>query len=229
MRDSTTAKRSCRRTIGGCAGAITALAVLFPSARPARATDVTSTPKVAVVGGSLTRQPANAAGHLETQGHFTHDYPSEFNGGTVVMWADPVDPRWVAFDEWLADHPHATHVWWEILFHQTDFVELGYAGLQAAARTVYANLKSHLDGRDVYLSPMFGYLPGSRCKISDAAVAAAQQIVAVLLADYPALRTGPVFDPVPPDQVKPKSCHTNDIGDDVQGAVLNAFFDAALG
>jgi hypothetical protein len=76
---------------------------------------------------------------------------------------------------------------------------------------------------------MFAYLPGSLCETSDAAVAAAQQIVATLLAEHTALRAGPVFDPVPPEQMRPKQCHTNNVGDDVQGTVLNTFFDAALG
>jgi hypothetical protein len=214
------------RRVIGCVGAIAALTIGVPFARPAAAS---TTSTVAVVGGSISRQPANAAGRLDRQGHFTHDYPNTFDGGTIVRWADPADVRWAALDEWLASHPDTTTMWWEVVFHESNFLQLREAGLQAAAEAAWTNLKPRIEGREVYVSPMFGYLPGSRCKTSDAAVAAAEAVVATLLAEHRALHAGPVFDPAPPDQVDLTGCHTNDLGDDAQGAVLNAFFDAALG
>jgi hypothetical protein len=197
------------------------------SANPADAG--ATAPLVALVGGSITRQPADAAGLLDPAGHFTHDYPSTLNGGTVLHWADPSDFRWASFDTWVAEHPQTTAVWWQVVFHEINFTNLGQAQLQADAEAAFQHLKARLGGRAVYVSPMFHYLPGSRCTTSDAAVAAAEAIVETLLAEHPALRRGPVFAPVPPDQVAPRGCHTTDEGDDVQGAVLNAFFAAALG
>ena len=173
---------------------------------------------VAYIGASLTCRPVRGYHELGSSSNQLWPY-YETGGGTVVEWIAPGSQYWLAFDQMHAANP-IQRVWVMLCTRDDDYGgDLGL--LRQQARTWLRQLRTRTDA-PVYFSSMFEYLDQS-CSSVTRSVGDTATIRDELVAAGTVL-PGPVLAPLDSTQLANGRCDQNELGQEVHGRQLQAFF-----